>query len=51
LGALAAVSAMAWAYLLLGAGIERQMMDMGSGQMTMLPPEWTLSYAALTYGM
>jgi predicted metal-binding membrane protein len=50
LGALAAVIAMAWAYLLLGAGVEMEMMDMGGGQM-MAMPEWTLGYATLVFVM
>jgi predicted metal-binding membrane protein len=51
LGALAAVIATAWAYLLLGAGVEMEMMDMGGGQMMAMPPEWTLGYAALIFVM
>src|SRR5215813_5078492 len=39
LGALVAVSAMAWAYLLLGAG------------MMAMPPEWNLPYAVLIFVM
>jgi predicted metal-binding membrane protein len=41
LGALATVTAAAWAYLLLGGGIE---MDMGGEQMAMLPA-WSPTYA------
>ena len=33
LGALATVTTAAWGYLLLGGGIETEMMDMGGGQM------------------
>jgi predicted metal-binding membrane protein len=51
LGALAAVIAAAWAYLLLGAGIEMEMMDMGGGQMMAMLPEWTPAYAALIFTM
>ena len=47
LGALAAVIAAAWAYLLLGAGIEMDMMDMGGGQLMAMLPEWSLRYAGL----
>jgi predicted metal-binding membrane protein len=44
LGAPATVTAAAWAYLLLGGGIEMEMMDMGGGQMAMLPA-WSPTYA------
>ena len=44
LGALATVTAAAWAYLLLGAGIE---MDMGGGQTMVTPSAWSPPYAAL----
>jgi predicted metal-binding membrane protein len=37
----------AWAWLLLGAGIEADMMDMGGGHMMAMPPQWTLAYAGL----
>jgi predicted metal-binding membrane protein len=51
LGALAAVIAAAWAYLLLGAGIEMDMMDMGGGQMMAMLPEWSPRYAGLIFIM
>ena len=47
LGALATVVAAAWGYLLLGAGIEMEMMDIGGGQMMTMPREWSLPYAVL----
>jgi predicted metal-binding membrane protein len=47
LGALATVVAAAWTYLLLGAGIDMEMMDMGGGQLMAMAPEWTAGYAAL----
>jgi predicted metal-binding membrane protein len=47
LGALAAVIAAAWGYLLLGAGIEMEMLGMDGGQMMAIPPEWSLPYAVL----
>src|SRR5690349_6203513 len=50
LGALAAVIAAGWVYLLLGAGIDMEMMDMG-GRMMAMPPEWTAAYAALIFCM
>jgi predicted metal-binding membrane protein len=42
IGALATVTVAAWAYLLLGAGIE---MDMGGGQMMAMLPAWSPGYA------
>ena len=42
LGALATVTAAAWAYVLLGGGIE---MDMGGGQMMTMLPAWSPTYA------
>jgi predicted metal-binding membrane protein len=47
LAGLAAVVAAAWAYLLLGAGIEMDKMDMGGGQIMLMPPAWSAGYAAL----
>ena len=51
LSGLAAVVVLAWAYLLFGAGIKMEMMDMGGGQMMAMSPEWTLSYGALIFVM
>src|ERR1700720_160961 len=42
LGSLAFVVLLAWSYLLLGAGVGPEMMDMGAGQMMAMPPEWSL---------
>ena len=47
LGALATVTAAAWAYLLLGGGVEMEMMDMGGGQRMATLPAWSPTYAAL----
>jgi hypothetical protein len=38
-GTLVAVIAASWAYLLRGAGIKTEMMDVGGGQMMAMPPE------------
>jgi predicted metal-binding membrane protein len=46
--ALAAVVAAGWVYLLLGAGVETDKMDMGGGGIMVVRPEWTPGYAALT---
>jgi predicted metal-binding membrane protein len=51
LGALACVIAAAWAYLVLGGGIEIEMMDMGGGQIMAKLPEWSPSYAVLIFVM
>ena len=51
LGALAGIIVAAWAYLLLGAGIDMEMMDMGGGQLMAMAPEWTPGYAALIFVM
>ncbi len=51
LGGLLTVAASAWIYLLLGAGIEMEMMDMGGGQVMAMSPEWTLGYGALIFAM
>src|SRR5579884_3613825 len=47
LSGLVAVIALSWAYLLLGAGLGTEMMDMGGGQMMAMRPAWTPGYAAL----
>jgi predicted metal-binding membrane protein len=36
-----------WVYLLRGAGIEMDKMDMGGGQIMLMAPAWTAGYAAL----
>jgi predicted metal-binding membrane protein len=44
---LIAIIAATWVYLLLGAGIEMDKMDMGGGQAMLMMPEWTSGRAAL----
>jgi len=51
LSGLAAVVVLAWAYLLFGAGIKMEMMDMGGGQMMALLPEWTPGYGLVVFAM
>ena len=51
LGSLVAVIVLAWAYLILGAGIEMDEMDMGGGQIMMMAPPRTVSYTALIFLM
>jgi predicted metal-binding membrane protein len=51
LGALVAVIAAAWAYLLLGAAVETEMMDIGGGRIMAMLPEWSPPYAVLIFVM
>jgi predicted metal-binding membrane protein len=51
LAGLVAVIMLAWAYLILGAGIEMDEMDMGGGQIMIMAPSWTFGYAALIFLM
>jgi predicted metal-binding membrane protein len=51
LASLLAVILLAWGWLLLGAGIEMEQMDMGGGQIMLMVPEWTTRYAALIFLM
>ena len=51
LGGLVVVTAAAWIYLFLGAGVPMDAMDMGGGQITMMAPEWSLGYAVLIFLM
>ncbi len=51
LGSLAGVIAIAWVYLLLGAGIKMDTMDMGGGRVMLMAPPWTIGYAGLIFAM
>src|ERR1700730_16468469 len=51
LGSLAFVVLLAWTYLLLGAGVGMEMMDMGGGQMMAMLPEWSLGYGLVIFVM
>src|SRR5437899_9026048 len=51
LGSLALVVALAWAWLLVGAGIGMEEMDMGGGQMMAMLPEWSLLYGLVVFAM
>src|SRR5437764_14743347 len=51
LGSLTFVVALAWAWLLLGAGIDMEEMDMGGGQVMLMPPEWTFAYGLVVFAM
>jgi predicted metal-binding membrane protein len=51
LGGLAVAIVLAWAYLLIGAGIPMATMDMGGGQMMAMRPEWTVPYGLVVFLM
>jgi len=51
LASLRGAVAIAWVYLLLGAGIQMDEMDMGGGQVMLMAPPWTLGYAAPIFVM
>src|SRR5271169_2824610 len=50
-GGLAAVIALAWVWLLTGAGLKMDEMDMGGGQIMLMAPPWTVQYAAMIFLM
>jgi predicted metal-binding membrane protein len=51
LGSLGLVVLLAWTWLLLGAGIDMEEMDMGGGQIMLMPPEWSLGYGLVVFAM
>jgi predicted metal-binding membrane protein len=51
LGSLTLVVGLAWAWLLLGAGIGMEAMDMGGGQMMLMLPEWSFGYGLVVFAM
>ncbi len=51
LASLTFVILLAWGYLLTGAGVEMEMMDMGGGRMMAMMPEWTLAYGLVVFAM
>ena len=48
---LAAVIALSWVWLLMGAGLQMDEMDMGGGQIMLMAPPWTVQYAAMIFLM
>jgi predicted metal-binding membrane protein len=50
-GSLAFVIILAWAYLLAGAGVGMETMDMGGGQLMVMAREWTLGYGLVVFLM
>jgi predicted metal-binding membrane protein len=51
LSSLGFVVLLAWAYLMLGAGIDMEMMDMGGGKMMTMLPEWSPGYGLVVFAM
>ena len=51
LASLGSVVLLAWSYLLLGAGMQMEMMDMGAGQMMVMAPEWSPGYGVVVFAM
>ncbi|MGC2412785.1 MAG: DUF2182 domain-containing protein, partial [Stellaceae bacterium] len=51
LGGLAVATVLAWVYLLIGAGMPMEVMDMGGGRMMVMRPEWTLAYGLVVFLM
>ena len=50
-GGLAAVIVLSWVWLMTGAGLKMDEMDMGGGQIMLMAPPWTLGYAAMIFLM
>ena len=48
---LAAVIALSWVWLLMGAGLHMDEMDMGGGQIMLMAPAWTAGYATMIFLM
>src|SRR5437667_6581635 len=51
LGSLTLVILLAWAWLLVGAGIDMEEMDMGGGQIMLMLPKWSLGYGLVVFAM
>src|SRR5438067_5653687 len=51
LGSLSFVVALAWSWLLLGASIDMEEMDMGGGQIMLMLPEWSFGYGLVVFAM
>ena len=51
LAGLAGVIALSWIWLLTGAGLHMDEMDMGGGQVMLMAPAWTAGYAATVFLM
>ena len=51
LAGLVAVIVLSWVWLLAGAGLKMDEMDMGGGQIMLMAPPWTVQYAAMIFLM
>jgi predicted metal-binding membrane protein len=51
LAGLVFVIVLSWAWLLIGAGLKMDEMDMGGGQIMLMAPSWTVQYAATIFLM
>src|SRR5437667_10758359 len=51
LGSLTLVVVLAWAWLLVGTGIDRAEMEMGGGRIMPMLPEWPLGYGLVVFAM
>jgi predicted metal-binding membrane protein len=51
LAGLVAVIVLSWVWLLTGAGLKMNEMDMGGGQIILMAPPWTAQYAAMIFLM
>jgi predicted metal-binding membrane protein len=51
LAGLVAVVVLSWVWLLTGAGLKMDEMDMGGGQIMLMAPPWTIQYAATIFLM
>ena len=51
LAGLVAVIVLSWVWLLTGAGLKMDEMDMGGGQIMLMAPPWTVQYAAMIFLM
>jgi predicted metal-binding membrane protein len=49
LAGLVAVIVLSWVWLLTGAGLHMDEMDMGGGQIMLMAPPWTVQYAAMIF--
>jgi len=47
LAGLVAVIVLSWVWLMTGAGLKMDEMDMGGGQIMLMAPSWTVQYAAM----
>ena len=51
LAGLVAVIVLSWVWLMTGAGLKMDEMDMGGGRIMLMAPSWTVQYAAMIFLM